>query len=87
MKYVVMKKDELGFEHRCYAFEDKVYEFPKFDRNDEAMFIAFQAWKDHIENELNNEYSEKYGNESHLFLERQYSDMSLSEWRALGYGS
>ena len=87
MKYVAMKKDELGFESRCILFESEVYDFPKFDDDDNAMFIAFHAWKDAIEERLNKEYQTRYGSESYIFLERLYSDMSLSDWHRLGYGS
>ena len=86
MKYVAMKKDELGFENRCFLFENEIYEFPAFDSDNDAMFIAFHAWKDAIEERLNKEWQEKYGSESYIFLERLYSDMSLSDWRKLGYG-
>lgn len=84
MKYVAMRRDELGDVVRC---NDKVYEFPDYDNDDIAMESAFIAWKSTIEEQLNNEWREQYGPESYIFLEVLYSDyyghMSLHQLEAI----
>lgn len=84
MKYVAMRRDELGDVVRC---NDNVYEFPDYDSDDMAMESAFMAWKSTIEEQLNNEWREQYGPESYIFLEVLYSDyyghMSLSQLEAI----
>ena len=72
MRYIAMRRDELGDEVR--AFEDRTFEFPSYDENDEAMTLAFWTWRQAIEDKLNEEWREKYGPESHIFLERDYND-------------
>lgn len=84
MKYVAMRRDELGDVVRC---DDKVYEFPDYDSDDIAMDSACIAWRSTIEEQLNNEWREQYGPESYIFLEVLYSDyygrMSLSQLEAI----
>lgn len=89
MRYVVMVKDELGEDSRAYGSPalEKVYEYPAIDWEDEIAVDAFYYWKNRVEDKLQEEWENIYGPESRIFLEREYSDMSLSEWRALGYGT
>lgn len=86
-KYVLMVKDECGDDFRAYGsdFLEAVHEFPAFDEDDDAMWQAFIAWENAIVERANSEWRERFGDECHLFLERKHSDMSLSEWAALGY--
>ena len=86
-KYVVMVRDELGDCSRAYGSPnlEKEYTFPAFDWEDEDMVIAFNAWQDGIESRLQEEWKRIYGEESTIFLERKYSDMSLSDWARLGF--
>ena len=86
-KYVLMATYECGDVFRAYGtdFLEAEHEFPAFDEDDDAMFQAFVAWADAIEKRAQREWKETHGCECHLFLERKYSDMSLSEWAALGY--
>ena len=88
MKFVFMRQDELGDESRAFGSEflESVHEFPNFDSDDEAMQEAFDAWKNVMESKGNKEWREKYGPESTIYLEREYSDMSMSDWHKLGYG-
>lgn len=87
MKYIVMGRDELGDCFRAYGTPnlEKTYVYPAFDWNDEDMIIAFYAWKDNIEERLQEEWESICGPESRVFLEREYADMSLSDWARLGY--
>lgn len=88
MIYVVMVRDELGEDERAFGSPslEKEYNFPAIDWDDEDMVEAFYTWKANIEERLQNEWEELYGEESRVFLERKYSDMSMSDWRRLGYG-
>ena len=88
-KYVLMATDECGADFRAYGtdFLEAEHEFPSFNADDEAMCEAFIAWKNAIVERAQREWAELYGDECYLFLERKYSDMSLSEWRTLGFGS
>ena len=85
MKYIAMRRDELG--DVCRAFGDRSFEFPSYDNNDEAMNEAFYAWKDTIERKLNEEWQEAYEPECYIFLEREYHDyyshMSLADMEAI----
>ena len=84
MKYVAMRRDELGDVVRC---NNEIYEFPDYDSDDIAMEVACMAWRSTIEEQLNNEWREQYGPESYIFLEVLYSDyyghMSLSQLEAI----
>lgn len=88
MKFVVMFKDECGDEHRAYGTEflSAVHEFPSFDADDDAMVAAFFAWQSNIETRAQAEWEAHFGPECRLFIERLHSDISLSEWYAMGYG-
>lgn len=88
-KYVLMATDECGADFRAYGtdFLEAEHEFPAFDEDDNAMWQAFITWENAIVERAQNEWEETHGCECHLFLERKYSDMSLSEWRNLGFGS
>ena len=91
MKYVVMVRDNL------YRYEDddrrasgspaleKEYTYPEIDWNNECEVDAFNCWKYGLEEALQKEWEKIYGPESTVFLERKYSDMSIADWRALGY--
>ena len=87
MKYVAMMRDELGDEVRCPLFDKEVFEFPKYDLEDNAMLEAFYTWKQVKEDELNKKWQSQYGSECTIFLERDYNDMSMSDWKAIGYGN
>lgn len=43
MKYIFMRRDELGDEIRAHGtpFLEAEHEFPNFDRDDECMYDAF----------------------------------------------
>ena len=88
MKFVFMRRDELGEESRAYGSEflEKVHEFPNYDTEDEAMLEAFYTWKKVTEDKGNKEWRSIFGPESTVFLEREYSDMSMSDWHKMGYG-
>lgn len=88
MKYVVMYRDECGDEHRAFGtpFLEGVHEFPAFDSDNGAMYAAFLTWQREIEEEAQRQWEEIFGPESRCFIERLFSDLSLLEWRALGYG-
>lgn len=88
MKFVFMITDECGDDSRAYgsSFLESVHEFPAFDADDEAMQAAFDAWKLSLVTKAQEEWNHIYGPESRIFLERLYSDMSMGDWRRLGYG-
>ena len=88
MKFIFMGRDELGDDFRAYGSEflEKVHEFPNYDSEDEAMEEAFYTWKQVMEEKGNKEWRSLYGPESTIFLEREYSDMSMSDWHKMGYG-
>ena len=50
------------------------------------MEDAFAAWKNNLETRGQKDWEQKFGPESRVFLERQYSDMSLGDWQRMGYG-
>ena len=70
--YVVMVRDELGYEHRAEGSEklSAVYEFPYFTEADIAMWNAFNVWCYELEQELQIEWNEIYGSESQVYLEQ-----------------
>lgn len=86
-KYVLMTTDECGDEFRAYGSEflSAEHEFPSFDENDDAMCDAFFAWQCSIEERANREWSEIFGEECSVHLEREFSDMSVADWARLGY--
>lgn len=86
MKYVVMRRDELGDEIRAEGHPDleRVYEFPDFEEGDEAMEAALWAWEMAIEDRVNKIWSEIYGPESTLFLEREYRDYFRTSFHQYG---
>jgi len=88
MKFIFMYRDELGHESRAYGSEflEKIHEFPNYDSDDEAMTEAFYVWKNMTEDKGNKEWRNIFGSESTVFLEREHSDMSMSDWHKLGYG-
>ena len=51
------------------------------------MLEAFYTWKQVKEDELNKKWQFQYGSECTIFLERDYNDMSMSDWKAMGYGN
>ena len=51
------------------------------------MLEAFYTWKQVKEDELNKKWRSQYGSECTIFLERDYNDMSMSDWKAMGYGN
>lgn len=89
-KYVFMRRDELGDEVRAHGtdFLADVHSFPAFDEEDEAMFSAFCAWKDALEERGQREWEEHFGPESRIFLEEEYSskfnNMGLSDLEIYG---
>lgn len=58
-----------------------------YDLEDNAMLEAFYTWKQVKEDELNKKWRSQYGSECTIFLERDYNDMSMSDWKAMGYGN
>lgn len=88
MKYLVMYVDECGDEHRAHGTEflEGVHEFPSYDEDDAAMWSAFLAWEASITERAQCEWEEVFGPECRVFLERDYSDMSLSDWARAGFG-
>lgn len=88
MKYVFMVREETGEEVRAFGSPllEEVHEFPSYDPDDEAMEDAFSAWKNNLETRGQKDWEQKFGPESRVFLERQYSDMSLGDWQRMGYG-
>ena len=88
-KYVVMYRDELGDCYRAYGSEalEKEYTYPDVDWDNELEVDVFYMWQAALEERLNEEWCKGFpeGRESHVFLERKYSDMSLSDWARLGY--
>ena len=87
MKFVVMFCDECGDEHRAYGTEflERVHEFPSYDEDDRAMFYAFLAWESEVTERAQREWEETFGEECRVFLEREFSDMTLSDWARLGF--
>lgn len=71
--YVVMVRDELGYEHRAEGSEklSAVYEFPYFTEANIAMWNAFNVWSYELEQELQAEWDEIYGPESRVYLEQE----------------
>ena len=81
--YVVMVRDELGDESRAYGSPalEQEYSFPDFDDNDDAMWFAFDTWRETIETRL----QEEYGREGEVFLERKHDNSWFrAECRARG---
>lgn len=58
-----------------------------YDLEDNAMLEAFYTWKQVKEDELNKKWQSQYGSECTIFLERDYNDISMSDWKAMGYGN
>ena len=87
MKYVVMGRDELGDVFRAFGSKalEAVYTYPAIDWEDDLQVDVFYMWKSALEDRLQEEWEKIYGPESQMFLEREYSDMSLSDWARLGY--
>lgn len=87
MRYVVMVRDELGHPMRAFGSKalETVYTYPAIDWEDEIQTDVFYMWQSALEERLQEEWEKIYGPESHIFLEREYSDMSLSDWARLGY--
>lgn len=87
MVYVVMFRDELGEEQRAFGSPnlEREWKYASVDWDNEIEVQAFYAWKDSIEDMLQTEWEGLYGEESTVFLERKYSDMSMSDWARLGY--
>lgn len=87
-QYVVMYRDELGDCFRAYGSEalEREYTYPSVNWDDELEVDVFYMWQSALEDKLQEEWERIYGPESQVFLERKFSDMSLGEWRALGYG-
>jgi len=81
MKFVIMVRDELGEESRAYGtdFLSAIHEFPSFDEDDAAMTEAFFAWMSSVENRAQADWESVFGPESSVFIERLFSDMTLSE--------
>ncbi len=87
MKYVVMCRDELGDCFRAHGSKalEAEYTYPSIDWDNEIDTEVFYAWQSALEDKLQEEWERIYGPESRVFLERKFSDMSLSDWARLGY--
>ena len=87
-KYVVMVKDELGEVMRAYGSPslEKEYIYPDVDWDNEVDTDVFYAWQYELERRLQEEWEKIFGPECQVFLERKFSDMSLADWKHLGYG-
>lgn len=76
MKFVIMLRDECGYDKRAYGHEflEKIHEFQDFDDDDECMYQAFIAWEHSIEDKANAIWRENHDCECTLFIEREYED-------------
>ena len=77
MKFVVMFRDECGYDCRAYGdeFLEKIHEFPDFDTDDDAMHQAFITWVWNVEEKAQALWDERHApGECTLFLEREYED-------------
>ena len=87
-KYVVMIRGECGEIERAFGSPnlEREYTYPAVDWDNELDVEMFYTWQSALEELLQKEWEELFGPESMVFLERKFSDMSLSEWSRYGFG-
>lgn len=85
LELIVMFRDECGDDRRaCGKFSGQVFKYPRFDENNKHMSAVFEAWKESIITECENEWNAIHDIPMYFFMEETsksyFKSLMLGEW-------